>query len=127
MIDQTVRIFDVNERARGDYSFEIRDRNGIAVPGSVVTSARLSVYLTSEVPANLKFVNGRNAQNVLQTNNVTISETGVVKWDIQSGDMAIIINNSAQYDPRIAVFEITWPQGLILHEVAFNVRNVPNI
>ncbi len=126
MAEIGVLIFNVHERIRGDYSFEIRDRDGVVVPGSALTSARMSLYLNYDTPVSGRFVNGRELQNVLQMNDVTISEVGKVVWDIQSADMAIV-NETFNFEQRVAVFELVWSRGLILHEVAFNVRNVLHI
>lgn len=120
----TITVFNVHERVRGDYMFVIRDRDGVVVPGSTLTSAKLTLYLTSANGVPSIYVNNRQQQNVLQTNNVTIDELGLVVWDIQSEDMAII-DDKLFFEPRIAVFELIWNRGVILHEAAFQVRNIP--
>jgi hypothetical protein len=122
----TVIVYAVHERFRGDLSFEIRDRAGIAIPGSALTSARMSLYLTANTLVPTVFINGRQLQNILNANNVTISEQGLVTWDIQELDMQIFDENLF-FEPRIAVFELISPTAVILHEAAFNVRNIPQV
>lgn len=124
--ERPISVFNVHERIRGDYGFTISDRNGIVVPAATLTSATMSLYLTSPNGVGLIYVNGRQNQNILNLNNVTIDNDGRVTWDIQSSDMAII-DPFIFFEPRIAVFELVWPDGIILHEVTFNVRNVPNV
>ena len=120
----TVTLYNVHERMRGDYSFDLRDRHGVIVPGSVLTAARMSLYLTSPVGTPVVFVNGRQSQDILNTNNVTIDEAGHLTWDIQSADTAMS-DVTIFFEPRIAVFTLEWPEGLVIHEAAFNVRNIP--
>ncbi len=122
--EKPVSVFNVPERTRGDYAFTLRDRGGEAVPASALTTATLKLYLTAPAGAPVITVNGRNNQNILNMNDVTIGVDGRVVWDIQSNDM-MIIDGASFFEPRIGVFEFIWPEGHVLHEVVFNVRNVP--
>lgn len=126
MANDTVTIYQVHERIRGDYSFILRDRDGNAVPGSILTSATMSLYLNFDPLIASIFLNGRNQQSILNMNNVTIDANGKVLWDIQSDDM-VIVDDKLNFEQRVAAFEFIFPTGLILHEVAFNVRSVRNI
>ena len=123
--ERPISVFNVHERIRGDYAFTISDRNGVPVPASVLTAATMSLYLTSPNGVPFTYINGRQAQDILNTNNVLISEGGRIVWDIQSADMEHF-DPTQFFEPRIAVFAFVWPEGVILHEVTFIVRQVPN-
>jgi hypothetical protein len=123
--EKPISVFNLPEQTRGDYSFVLRDRDGETVSFATLTTATLTLYLTDGVTTPFVFVNGRQNQNILNANNVTITADGRVTWDIQSADMAIF-NTTNFFEPRVGLFKFVWPAGVVLHEVIFNVRNVPN-
>jgi hypothetical protein len=123
--EKPISVFNLPEQTRGDYSFVLRDRDGETVSFATLTTATLTLYLTDGVTTPFVYVNGRQNQNILNANNVTIDGDGRVTWDIQSADMAIF-NTTNFFEPRVGLFKLIWPEGVVLHEVIFNVRNVPN-
>ena len=55
------------------------------------------------------FINGRNGQNVLNQNNVTVDENGLLVFNLQSDDGAII--GSEAYETHRAEFDCLFNGG----------------
>lgn len=103
--------FAVYERTTPDYIATLRDKNLNPVPGSVLDSLTLTYFHEySRV-----IINGRDGQNVLQLNGVTIDENGVLTWTLSLEDTAIL-HDALMSEPHIARFDYTFP-GLTQTEV----------
>ena len=118
----SVTLGPINERTTAKYTSDpLLDEDGVTVAGSVLSSATLTLY--DEKTKTI--LNSRNAQNVNQANDVTISEAGVVAWLLRPADNAII-NDRLPSEVHVAVFDFRWDSGTsrAVHEVKFIVKNV---
>jgi hypothetical protein len=112
----------VNERTTARYtSGPLTDEDGAVVPGSILSSATLT--LKDEKTRTI--INSRNAQNVNQANGVTISDLGIVSWLLTPADNPIV-NTRVTQEPHIATFDLRWDAGSsrAMHEVRILVTNV---
>jgi hypothetical protein len=118
----SITLGPVNERTTSRYtSGPLTDEDGAVVPGSVLSSATLT--LTDEKTRTV--INSRNAQNVNQANGVTISDLGIVTWLLVPADNPIITNRLSQ-EVHVATFDLRWDAGAsrAMHEVKILVNNV---
>lgn len=96
----------MNERTSGVYTATIVDAAQQPVPGSNLEQLTLTLYdlVTKAV------INSRNAQNVLNTNGVTVDGNGLLTWTIAPADNPIITAGKLLEAHR-AVFHGTWASG----------------
>jgi hypothetical protein len=72
-------------------------------------------------------LNGRDAQNVLNANGVTIDDSGNLVWTLAPADNAIV-SPGADLERHRAVFDVQWSSTRrLVHEVEILVRNVRSI
>lgn len=97
------------EGGTGKYTGTLTQEDGeTIVPGSVLDSLTLTLkdITTGQV------INSRNAQNVLNANNVTVDENGLLTWTLLPADLPFLRKNPPPFDSdvevHIAVFEWTW-------------------
>lgn len=117
------------EQKSGTYTAALRDENGAPVSSNVLTSFLLTLYDNSTSAHTI--INGRNGQNVLNANQVTVDLNGTVTWVWLPADMPIINPNRVAED-HIALFEAKWQdtQGRprqLNHEVWFTVNRIPQL
>lgn len=81
--------FRVHERTTPRYTATLKDETGAVVPGSALSALRLTLYNLGSGA----IINTRDDQNVLGTstavNGVTVSEAGLLTWDLDEADLAI--------------------------------------
>lgn len=95
----------------------------------VLSAANLTtITLTLYDKKTGNILNGRNKQNVLNTNNVTIDSAGQLVWELQPADLAIVNTNNTN-ESHIALFEWSWSQGTKFgkREVDVAIRNLTNV
>ena len=114
-------MYSMDEGESGVYTAALTDENGTAIAAANLSAFTLTLYEKSTETV----INSRNAQNVLNTNNVTVDAAGVVTWTIQPGDTAII-RPDAHYEDHVGVFVATWAAGTKRkpHEVTIRVHNL---
>ena len=118
----SITLGPVNERTTARYtSGPLTDEDGSVVPGSVLSSATLT--LKDEKTRTV--INSRNAQNVNQANGVTISDLGIVTWLLVPADNPIVTDRLTQ-EVHVATFDFRWDAGAsrAMHEVKILVNNV---
>lgn len=98
------------------FSATIVDEQNVGIPGSMLTSLTLTYYDEE----TLAIINGRDYQNVLQQNNVTVSETGVVRWIMQVGDTQLV-DNRKEVEHHIALFTWTWDGGMRVNKQEYRI------
>ncbi len=98
--------YAINERTSGQYVATLKDETGVVVAGSALTALTLS--LTDVATGGV--INSRTTQNVLNANNVTVSELGVVTWALQPADNTIT-TASRTIERHRAEFSATWAAG----------------
>lgn len=114
-------LHSASERTSAQYTATLQDALGVAIPLAVIVSA----VLTLEDVATSTIINSRNAQNVLNANNVTIHATsGLLTWSIQPEDNPIV-TSSEEYELHRAVFSVVYSgTQRTVHEVYVLVRNM---
>ena len=121
------REFDINERETGTYTATVTGNDGVtAIPAVSISTFVLSLYA---ILANgtVTFINGRNDQNVLNANNVTISGAGLLTWAIQVADTAIQ-EATLPFERHIALWEwVTTAGAAGKHEIILVVKNLSQV
>lgn len=127
----------INEESSAFYWARLRQPAQFGqTKGDPVTKAQLAaLWLTLFDDETLAIVNGRNVQNVLDANNVTVvdvTEDGAtiaeVRWKVQPAD-TVILDSTKEKENRIARFDFEFdddagdPQEH-KHEVPFQVKNL---
>ena len=112
---------DAKEKQSGLYTATLKDENGAAISSSVLTTFTLTLYdrLTRAI------INGRNVQNVLNANQVTLDSDGHLRWVWLPADQTMI-NPNKVIEEHVGLFEAKWTDGAgrprqAEHEVIFNV------
>ena len=125
ILDQP-QVYTVRELTTPKYTATITDDDGVALPAASLTTLVLTLYVVKS-DGTIGYVNSRNAQNVLNANNVTVSAAGAVVWSVQTADTTLI--ESLPFERHIALFEWTWSAGAKAgkHEVVLNVQNLTEV
>lgn len=119
------KTFAIDEQAAGRFTATIVGTDGVTpLPGATLSTLLLTLYAI-KADGTDGVVNGRNIQNVLNANNVTVSAGGQIVWNIQPGDTTLI--EAIPYERHIALWEWTWPAGAGKHEVILAVRNLRRV
>lgn len=117
----------LDEKTLAKYTATIKDEAGAAIATADITTLTLTLY---DVETGT-IINSRNAQNVHNTNNVTVSSEGVLAWTIQALDNAIVgtRRRAGQYEKHVALFEYTWSSGskASKHEVILEIRQLDKV
>lgn len=111
--------FDVLAGTTPRYTATIVDEDNVAIPLASLTTLTLTVVNTRTGAA----VNGRDRQNVLNANNVTVHATsGLVTWSIQALDLPSTVDET-----YICAFEWSWSAGAKKgwHDLSLVVTPVP--
>lgn len=121
MAIRTVLSTIIPEDSTSTYTAILRDQDGVAVGAASLTALTLTLYNE----ATGAIINSRNAQNVLNANNVTVSAGGVLTWSMQEEDNPII-DSGLGIELHTALFAYTWDSGArsSRHEAVFQVQNL---
>lgn len=112
----------IPERSSAVYTATLTDETGAAVAAGALTSLTLTLYEEGTEGT----VNARSGQNILNANNVTMSEAGVLTWAIQPADTACL--TSAELETHVALFRAAWGSGGALNwEARFGVENLRKV
>lgn len=109
----------------GSYKAQLVDENRVPISYATLTSLTLTLYdLRSSV-----IVNGRNAQNVLNANQVTMDVNGNIVWTWLPADMPLLVP-TVQQEEHVALFVAKWTDSggnarQANHEVHFYVNKIP--
>lgn len=114
-------IFPVPERATQKFTATVKDENGAAIPGASLTTLTLTLYETT----TQQIINGRDAQNVLNANGVTVDSAGLLTWVMAPLDNQHL--GLARPELHVALFEWTYDSGNKRgqHEVGFSIIDSP--
>jgi len=88
----------------------------------------MTVYAPDYVPTSptTDIVNSRNAQNVLNANNCTLSTAGVFEWALQPTDTVLL--STGQTERHVALLEWVGPDvGTGKHEFVFLVTRLEKV
>lgn len=100
------------EGTTGLYTFTLIDDVGDGIDASFLTSLTLTYYDR----ATQAIVNGRDTQNALNANDVTVlTDPGpplvtTVTWELQPDD-TVIVNEALQSEYRVIQFRWSWDSG----------------
>jgi hypothetical protein len=111
----------INERTSARYTATLTDETGAAIDGTALDAATLTFY----DQATGTVINSRSAQNVKNTNGVTISAAGELVWTLVPADNAILGTDAME--THIALFLFTWGGAGVKacpHQVGIRVRNL---
>jgi hypothetical protein len=115
------------ELTTGLYTFEVVDESDEGVDAAQITTMVLTYYdLVSGA-----MINSRDGQNVLNTNNVTLTTTigpplvTTVTWLLQPED-TVLVDMRRELEQHVALFQWTWDSGTraAAHEVQFPIEQV---
>jgi hypothetical protein len=100
------------EGTTGLYSFTLVDAAGAGIDGGFLTTLTLTYYDV----ASQTIVNGRDTQDVLNSNDVSVVTVPgpplvtTVLWELQPADTVIVYPGAAQ-EWRVVQFRWTWDSG----------------
>jgi hypothetical protein len=121
---ETLIFGPVNERTSTQYTATLRDETGAVVPDTSLSSLLLTLYVPD---ANLTIVNGRDSQNVLNANGVTVDASGVLTWTLTPDDTAIL-DDALEVEQHIALLTYTWGiNKAARHRFVVLVRNLAKV
>lgn len=117
-------VFNATERTSGKYTATIQDAAGTALPLASIVSAVLT--LTDIKTGTV--INSRDAQDVLNANNVTIHNTsGLLTWSLQPADN-VIVTSSEEWELHLAVFDIVYSTDQrLVHKAYILVENISGV
>lgn len=128
----TLKRFTFDEGSSGSIAFTILDRLSDPVPVAGITEAELTLFDWDTGAAGAGdsprpgIINGRDRQNVLNTNDVTLSDAvtaGRVTWLVQPEDN-VIVTNVRQVERHRAMFYVAWSGGAFRFECELVVKNL---
>jgi hypothetical protein len=116
--------FSVTERTSCRYTATLKDANNVVLPLSAINTMTLTFV---DVSTNT-VINSRTAQDVKNTNDVTMHATsGLLTWAIQPADNAIITAGT-EHELHRAVFTVVYnTTQRIVHEVYLLVENIAGV
>jgi hypothetical protein len=116
-------VFEVDELTTPTYRATVVDDSDppVALPAASLTTLTLSLYVIND-DGTITYI--RQAQNVKNTNNVTVSALGALVWSIQAADTTLV--NTVPYEHHYAFFRWTWGSGKVgSRTIVLNVRQLP--
>lgn len=117
----SIERFQVEEDTSYQVQFSWVNNNGSPITLAEVSTLTLTLYATRDQ----SIVNTRNAQNVLNTNNVTFHATsGLLTWSVQPADVAFS-NEALSKEVHRALFQLELSNGVrAKKEIDLVVRNL---
>lgn len=103
----------------------IQDENDAVIDVADLNTVTLTLYNLDD--ADNTIINSRNAQDVKNANNVTISSLGALVWSVQVLDTAIV--GSTETERHRAVFAWTYNSGTKTgrHVIDMVIRNLEKV
>lgn len=119
-------VYEVKEQTTPKYTATLRDDAGAVLPAASLATLALTLYVV-KTDGTIAYVNSRNAQDVLNTNNVSIDGNGLITWSVQVADTTLV--EALPFERHIALWEWTWVTGAKAgkHEVILNVQNLSEV
>lgn len=113
----------INEGTYAEYSATLQDETGIPISWTELDALTLTYYNQ----ADGAIINGRDEQDILNANDVTVDAEGVLLWALQSADTIIVDTNvtSRQLERHVALIEWTWDTTKVgRYEVLLDIRQI---
>lgn len=133
----------LNEGSSRIIDFNVLDEDGEIVPAANITQAQLTLCnleLSNPdgSPAIVRIINNRDDQNVLNTNNVTVSDSTakLVTWTMQPADNRKPSGLTEEEDTylsrrtiwrHLATFHFEFTTGEYNYQIEIEVRNMKSI
>ena len=115
------------EATTGLYSATLKDENDTVISYADLDTLTVTYYNK----ADGSIINSRTQQDVLNKNNVTVSEAGVLEWEIQPADTVIVDTTltPGQKETHVALFEWTYDSGTNSgrHELTLYVKQLNEV
>lgn len=115
----------INEGSTAIYTATVKDEAGTVIPSSAISA----LTLTLSNVADGEIINGRNAQDALNDNNVTMHPTsGLLTYTLQPLDTAIQ-DADEPFETHRATFQCTYNGGAGQSnwDVDFMIRNLSKV
>jgi len=118
-----MHIATIGENNSFQYSATLLDKAGTPIPLTSIVSAELTLYDAE----TLAIINGRDSQDVLNNNDVTIDPAlGTLIWEGRAEDTPVLSEVIAPggVERHIALFEVVYNLGdeTLNHEVHFDIQ-----
>lgn len=125
------RLDPFSQFTSGSIEFDILDREGEPVPVAGILTAELTLRDWDTGAARVgspydAIINNRDSQDVLNLNDVTLSDSptvGHVLWEMQPADN-VILTDRRQVERHRATFHFTWNGGEFYKEYEILVNNL---
>lgn len=114
--------YRVNEKTTARYTATLVDETDAVVPASSLSTLTLTLF--DEAAGTI--INSRNAQDVLNTNGVTVSAAGALVWTMDPADNAIV-SAIKGLEAHRAMFAWTYGSKGGKHEVRILVENLAKV
>lgn len=119
------REFGILEKATGSYTATITGNDGATpIPAASLSTLVLTLYVVKS-DGTTGIVNSRDAQNILNANNVTVSAAGLLTWAIQTADTTLV--EALPFERHIALFEWTASGVAGKHEMVLVVQGLTEV
>lgn len=114
----------INEGSTAIYTTTLKDEDGVAIPASIISA----LTLTLSNVADGEIINDRDAQDVLNNNNVTVDANGLLTYTLQPLDTAIQ-NSAVPFETHRATFQCSYNGGAgqSNQDVHFLIRNLSDV
>lgn len=99
----------LNEGSTAIYQVNLLDENETPIPASGIDSLTLHFYELESGENTI--INGRDQQNVLNANDVTVDENGLLTWNIQPEDGEILGFSENEFEVHRAEFDCVFNGG----------------
>lgn len=110
MADNNITTFEnfVKEGTTSKIVATLLDQDDVPVPGDQLTALKLTLYEQK----SKAIINNRNDQNVLQQNDVTVDENGILTFKMRVQDNVIVNpRRDVPNEVHVAMFTYGWNDG----------------
>lgn len=115
----------INEQTTASFTAQITGNDGVTpLPLASISTLVLTLYAI-KADGTDQIINSRNAQNILNANNVTITVGGALTWVVQIADTTLV--EAIPFERHIALFEWTGAFGAGKQEVILPIRNLGQV
>src|SRR3989304_5129447 len=103
--------FPILEGASGTYTAPLVGNDGVTPLSNITLQTLTATFYVIKTDGTLGYIRGtaQAAQDILNTNNVTVTAGGLISWSVQPADTALV--EALAYERHIMLFEWTWPGG----------------
>jgi hypothetical protein len=115
----------INEQTTASFTAQLTGNDGVTpLPLASISTLVLTLYAI-KADGTDQIINTRNAQNVLNTNGVTVTVGGFLTWIISIADTTLV--EAIPFERHIALFEWSGGFGAGKQEVILVIRNLGQV